>query len=64
MIVNEALEGKSTWMLNIPYDQDIDITYKIRHDSVEYDVAAVRDTNSYRTIRRALLVRVNDGSFS
>ncbi len=60
-IVNEALEGKSGWMLNIPYDQDIDITYRVVHDGVDYEVARVSDTQSYRTIRRALLTRVNDG---
>jgi hypothetical protein len=58
-IVNEALEGKSAWMLNIPYDQDIDITYRVVHDSKEYEVVRVSDTQSYKTIRRALLTRVN-----
>jgi hypothetical protein len=60
-IVNDALEGKSSWMLNIPYDQDINITYRVVHDSVEYEIARVSDTQSYKTIRRALLTRVNDG---
>jgi len=60
-IVNLALEGKSAWMLNIPFDQDIDITYKVIHDGVEYDIVRVDDTHSYSTIRRALLTRVNDG---
>jgi hypothetical protein len=63
-IVNLALEGKSTWMLNIPFDQAIDITYKIRHEGVEYDIASIVDTNSYSTIRRASLIRVNDGAFT
>jgi hypothetical protein len=63
-IVNEALEGRSSWMLNIPFDQDIDITYKIRHIGVEYDIASVQDTHSYSTIRRASLTKVNDGAFT
>ncbi len=60
-VVNEALEGKSSWMLNIPYDQAIDIAYRVIHDSVEYEIVRVSDTQSYKTIRRALLARVNDG---
>ncbi len=60
-VVNEALEGESSWMLNIAYDQDIDITYRVIHDSVEYEIVRVSDTQSYRTIRRASLTRVNDG---
>lgn len=60
-IVNEALEGKSAWMLNIPFDQAIEITYKVVHDSLEYDIVRINDTHSFSTIRRALLIRVNDG---
>lgn len=58
-ITNEALEGRSMWVLNIPYDQDIDITYRVVHSSVTYEVRSVWDTHSYSTIRRASLVRVN-----
>lgn len=58
-IMSEALEGRSQFMLNIPHDQDIDITYRVVHDSVTYEVASVVDTQSYRTIRRAVLMRVN-----
>lgn len=60
-IVNEALEGKSAWILNIPFNQAIEITYKVVHDSLEYDIVRINDTHSYSTIRRALLTRVNDG---
>lgn len=62
-IVNLALEGKSVWMLNIPYDQAIEIDYKVRHQNLEYDIVRINDTHSYNTIRQALLTRVNDGSF-
>jgi hypothetical protein len=62
-VVNLALEGKSTWILNIPFDQAIEIDYKVRHQSLEYDIVRINDTHSYSTIRRALLTRVNDGSF-
>lgn len=57
--VASALEGQSGWWLNIPYDQDIDITYRVVHDSITYEVKSVVDTQSYRTIRRAAMVRVN-----
>jgi len=58
-VIAFALEGKALWRLNIPYDQAIDIEDRIIHDSVTYEVASVEDTQSYRTIRRATLVRVN-----
>lgn len=56
---NSALEGQTMWTLNIPYDQAISIEMRVVHDSVTYEVAAVWDTQSYRTIRRAQLIRVN-----
>lgn len=58
-IVNFALEGRSTWMLNIPYDQAIAIEDRVVHNSETYEVVGVVDTQSYSTIRRAMLVRVN-----
>lgn len=58
-VVNFTIEGQSTWMLNIPYDQAIAITDRVIHDSKTYEVMRVVDTNSYRTIRRADLVRVD-----
>lgn len=57
--VASALEGQSGWWLNIPYDQDIAITYRVVHDGKTYEVKSVVDTQSYRTIRRAAMVRVN-----
>lgn len=63
-IVNEAVEGRSTWVLNIPFDQNINLTYKIRHQGAEYDITNVVDTSSYVTIRRVALTRVNDGAFT
>jgi hypothetical protein len=58
-IVNEALEGRSSWWLNIPYDQAITIEDRVIHGGITYEVRSVRDTNSYSTIRRAVLERVN-----
>lgn len=58
-VMNLALEGKSTWWLNIKYDQAIDETYQIVHSSTTYQVKAIWAGQSYATIRRALLVRVN-----
>ncbi len=56
---SEALEGRSGWWLNIPYDQAVAITGRVIHDGVTYEIRSVVDTQSYRTIRRASLVRVN-----
>lgn len=57
-VMNLALEGQSTWWLNIPYDQVIDETYQVVHGGVTYQVKSVWAGQSYATIRRALLVRV------
>lgn len=57
-IRNMALEGQSSWWLNIAWDQPIDETYQVIHDSRTYQIKNVWDTQSYRTIRRALMVRV------
>lgn len=58
-LVNAALEGRSGWWLNVPYDQTIDITYRVVHSLVTYEIKSVMDTHSYSTIRRAAMVRVN-----
>ena len=60
-IVNATLQGMSGWILNIPYDQAITIEDRIIHDSKTYEVIAVWDTQSYRTIRRAELKRIDSG---
>jgi SPP1 family predicted phage head-tail adaptor len=57
-IRNMALEGESSWWLNIPYDQPIDETYQVIHDGRTYQIKSVWDTQSYRTIRRALMIRI------
>jgi SPP1 family predicted phage head-tail adaptor len=58
-VSNLVLEGESHWMLNISYDQAISIEDRVIHDGKTYEVAAVVDTQSYRTIRRAELRRVD-----
>lgn len=58
-IVNEALEGRSGWWLNIPYDQAIAIKNRVIHSGITYEVRSVVGTQSYSTIRRAALERVN-----
>lgn len=58
-VMNLALQGQSTWWLNIAYDQLIDETYRVVHGGVLYHVKSVWAAQSYATIRRALLVRVN-----
>jgi len=57
-VVNAALTGVSIWTLNIPYNQPIAVTNRVVHNAKTYEVAAVMDTNSYVTIRRATLKRV------
>ena len=46
-------------MLNIPHDQAISVEDRVIHDGKTYEVAAVVDTQSYRTIRRAELKRAD-----
>jgi len=60
-VANLALEGQSGWMLNIPYTQAISVENRVAHDGKTYEVRAVVDTQSYRTIRRAVLTRVENG---
>jgi SPP1 family predicted phage head-tail adaptor len=54
-----VLESQSRWMLNIPHDQAISVEDRVIHDGKTYEVATVVDTQSYRTIRRAELRRVD-----
>ncbi len=56
---SEALEGRSGWWLNIPYDQAVAIENRVVHDGATYEIRSVVGTQSYRTIRRAALVKVN-----
>ncbi len=63
-VTNLALEGKTAWRLNIPYDQAISSENRIRHNGRQYEVETVEDTHSYSTIRRALLIRVEPGLFT
>ena len=60
-VANAALEGRSMFVLNIPYDQAISIEDRVVHDSKTYDVTSVWDTHSYSTIRRAMLARDDSG---
>jgi hypothetical protein len=55
---NLALQGASSWWLNVPYDQTLDETYQVIHGGVTYQVKYIWIGQSYATIRRALLVRV------
>lgn len=61
VVNNLALQGRSGWMLNIPYGQAISIEDRVIHSSLTYEVMRVWDTHSYSTIRRAVLVRVGNG---
>lgn len=58
-IENMTTEAESWWMLNIPYDQAISVEDRVVHDGKTYEVQQAMDTNSYRTIRRARLIRVD-----
>ena len=37
-ITNDALEGESVWILTVAYDQDIDVEYRIVHNSLTYEI--------------------------
>jgi len=56
---NDTPETVSRWMLNIPYTQAITVEDQVVHDSKTYEVEAVIDTQSYKTIRRAQLRRLS-----
>lgn len=58
-VSNLTLESKSEWMLNIPHDQAISAEDRVAYDGKTYEVTTVVDTQSYRTIRRAELRRVD-----
>ena len=58
-VSSSVVEGRSRWMLNIPFDQAIAVNYRVVHSGKTYEVAYVWDTHSYSTIRRAELVRVD-----
>ena len=56
---NYALEGQSTWRLSVKYDQALTVENRVVFDSDTYEVKYVEDDHSNRTLRRAILVRVD-----
>ena len=60
----EGLEGEqmaavTRWVLTVAYDQAIDETMRVVHDSETYEVARLDDTHSNRTAKRAHLARLD-----
>jgi len=58
-VVNYALQGRSAWMLSVKYNQAITIEDRVIFDGDTYEVQSVMDDHSYRTIRRAIVIRVD-----
>lgn len=60
----EAMDGSqisslTRWLFAVPYNQAIDATMRVVHDSVTYEIEAVEDLQSNRASRHAYL-RVMD----
>ena len=50
-----ALSSLTRWLFAVPYNQAIDATMRVVHDSVTYEVEAVEDQQSNRASRHAYL---------
>ncbi len=59
VVRNFALEGESTYMLLLKYDQAITLENRVFFGGVTYEVRAVMDQHSYVTAKRAVLVKVD-----
>ena len=60
----ESIDGAqlgslTRWLLAVPYNQAIDATMRVVHDSVTYEVEAVEDLQSNRASRHAYLKLVS-----
>ena len=55
----EQISAYSQWVLTVAYNQTIDETMRVVHDSETYEVLRLEDTHSSRTAKRAYLVRLN-----
>jgi len=53
------IASTTRWLLAVPYDQAIDATMRVIHDSVTYEVESVEDKQSHRASRHAYLRRVD-----
>ena len=58
-VVNEALEGQSVWTLTLAHDQAIGIQDRVVHAGLTYEVINVNADQSYLTVKRVGLARVN-----
>jgi len=54
-----ALQGRSAWVLSVAYDQALTVEDRITYGGDTYEVESVEDDHSNRTLRRAIVVRVD-----
>ena len=52
-----TVEG--SWMLTLPFDQNIDETMRIIHQALTYEVVFVNHDRTFDTVRRCLLKRLS-----
>lgn len=59
LIANLRIEAEQVFWLNIPYDQAITVEDRVIHNSTTYEVRYVWLNQSYATIRRAIITKVD-----
>ena len=58
-MVGSKVEAITSWVLTIAYNQAIDETMRVVHDSDTYEVVQLEDTHSNRTAKRVYLRRMD-----
>ena len=58
-LVGSELAAITVWVLTIAYNQAIDETMRVVHDSETYEVSQMQDTESNRTAKRIYLRRMD-----
>ncbi len=56
---SEQITSLTTWILTVAYNQTIDESMRVVHDSETYEVERMEDTHSNRTARRVYLRRAD-----
>jgi len=56
---NSSLEGKSFYTGSFKYTQVLDPSYRVVHSGVTYEIEQVLENNSWVTLNRAYLVKVD-----
>lgn len=58
-LIGSELAAITSWVLTIAYNQAIDETMRVVHDSETFEVAQMQDTHSNRTAKRVYLRRMD-----